>query len=310
MERFQRKMKKSNSLLVLNNNENFLEKINFNDNNKKEFCEYVYSRLKHKIFLEKILHIIKITQIEFLSQISAHKKNNKFSYKIIKNILQELKNELDSTFKDNIQNKTNIESTTNKNKSDLIKNIFGKVKKDNNLKIKNNKNQIINYKYCVELPNLKLLNFKIENQLTYMDIKIKLLSPNLFNNKNTSKYVYLFLDSKNDTTQAYNFLHDNLIYIREAFKLIVKNKELQNNRLLQMNAAVNILKEECHLIKKNFQNEYINTSQIINEESKEYITKTGVCTNEIYNNNNKINEYESDNIYKNKLVRVNGNNND
>jgi len=303
-------MKKSNSLLVLNNNENFLEKINFNDNNKKEFCEYVYSRLKHKIFLEKILHIIKITQIEFLSQISAHKKNNKFSYKIIKNILQELKNELDSTFKDNIQNKTNIESTTNKNKSDLIKNIFGKVKKDNNLKIKNSKNQIINYKYCVELPNLKLLNFKIENQLTYMDIKIKLLSHNLFNNKNTSKYVYLFLDGKNDTTQAYNFLHDNLIYIREAFKLIVKNKELQNNRLLQMNAAVNILKEECHLIKKNFQNEYINTSQIINEESKEYITKTGVCTNEISNNNNKINEYESDNIYKNKLVRVNENNND
>ena len=303
-------MKKSNSLLVLNNNENFLEKINFNDNNKKEFCEYVYSRLKHKIFLEKILHIIKITQIEFLSQISAHKKNNKFSYKIIKNILQELKNELDSTFKDNIQNKTNIESTTNKNKSDLIKNIFGKVKKDNNLKIKNNKNQIINYKYSVELPNLKLLNFKIENQLTYMDIKIKLLSPNLFNNKDTFKYVYLFLDGKNDTTQAYNFLHDNLIYIREAFKLIVKNKELQNNRLLQMNAAVNILKEECHLIKKNFQNEYINTSQIINEESKEYITKTGVCTNEISNNNNKINEYESDNIYKNKLVRVNENNND
>ena len=303
-------MKKSNSLLVLNNSENFLEKINFNDNNKKEFCEYVYSRLKHKIFLEKILHIIKITQIEFLSQISAHKKNNKFSYKIIKNILQELKNELDSTFKDNIQNKTNIESTTNKNKSDLIKNIFGKVKKDNNLKIKNSKNQIINYKYCVELPNLKLLNFKIENQLTYMDIKIKLLSHNLFNNKNTSKYVYLFLDGKNDTTQAYNFLHDNLIYIREAFKLIVKNKELQNNRLLQMNAAVNILKEECHLIKKNFQNEYINTSQIINEESKEYITKTGVCTNEISNNNNKINEYESDNIYKNKLVRVNGNNDD
>ena len=303
-------MKKSNSLLVLNNNENFLEKINFNDNNKKEFCEYVYSRLKHKIFLEKILHIIKITQIEFLSQISAHKKNNKFSYKIIKNILQELKNELDSTFKDNIQNKTNIESTTNKNKSDLIKNIFGKVKKDNNLKIKNNKNQIINYKYSVELPNLKLLNFKIENQLTYMDIKIKLLSPNLFNNKDTFKYVYLFLDGKNDTTQAYNFLHDNLIYIREAFKLIVKNKELQNSRLLQMNTAVNILKEECHLIKKNFQNEYINTSQIINEESKEYITKTGVCTNEIYNNNNKINEYESDNIYKNKLVRVNGNNND
>ena len=303
-------MKKSNSLLVLNNSENFLEKINFNGDNKKEFCEYVYSRLKHKIFLEKILHIIKITQIEFLSQISAHKKNNKFSYKIIKNILQELKNELDSTFKDNIQNKTNIESTTNKNKSDLIKNIFGKVKKDNNLKIKNNKNQIINYKYCVELPNLKLLNFKIENQLTYMDIKIKLLSPNLFNNKDTFKYVYLFLDGKNDTTQAYNFLHDNLIYIREAFKLIVKNKELQNNRLLQMNAAVNILKEECHLIKKNFQNEYINTSQIINEESKEYITKTGVCTNEIYNNNNKINEYESDNIYKNKLVRVNENNND
>ena len=307
-------MKRSHSVLVLNNNnKNILEIINDNENNKKEFCDFTYSKLKHKIFLEKILHIIKITQIEFLSQISTSKRK-KFYYKIIKNLLLNLKNELETTFNDNVENMKQMENRKNKNKLLLVNNIFGKFHKSNNL-INQNTTSNINRIYNAELPHLKLLNFKIENQLRSMKIKIKLISPSLFSIKNTSKFIYLFLDGKNDTSNAYNYLHDNLISIRDRFKLIVKQKEFQNAKILQMNAAVNLMKEECRLKFKKNHNEYINTSQVINEESKEYNTKTGAYTiekiNFNHNHKQKLKEYEDfedKDIYKNKLVNIKGKN--
>ena len=119
-------MRKNNSVIELNKSGNIFSTINNIGDYQKDLCEYTYSRLKHKIFLEKLLHIIKITQTEFLAQISTCKNNNILSKKIIKNVLEGLKKELHITFKDNIQNKNNMENKINENKSILIKNIFGK----------------------------------------------------------------------------------------------------------------------------------------------------------------------------------------
>ena len=304
-------MRKSNSVIDLNKTDNIFLKINNIDDYQKDFCEYTYSRLKHKIFLEKLLHIIKITQSEFLVQISTCKNNNIRSKKIIKNVLEGLKKELDITFKDNIQNKKNMEKKIKENKLILIKHIFGKGKYITNeyKKLENNKN-VNNNKLNSELPHLKLLNFKIENQLRYMDIKIKLLSSNIIIFKTSPKFIYLFLDGKNDTSNAYNLLHENLISIRDKFILIVKNKEIQNIKVEKLQKAINILKDEYNFKKSKFHNEYVNTSEIINEESKEYITKTDFCTIENYSDNDKIykSKYIEDNsIYKNKLVYANNN---
>ena len=170
----------------------------------------------------------------------------------------------------------------------------------------------INRIYNIELPHLKLQNFKIENQLYSMEIKIKLISPSIFTLKSTPKFIYLFLDDKNDTSNAYNYLHDNLLFIRERFKLIVKQKEIQNYKMVQMNAAVNFMKEECRLKNKKNHNEYIDTSQVINEETNEYNTKTGACTIENLNYNNKklksFENFEDENIYKSKLLNIKGKN--
>jgi len=302
-------MRKSNSVKELNKSENILSKINNIGDYQKDFCEYTYSRLKHKIFLEKLLHIIKITQSEFLVQISTCKNNNIFSKKIIKNVLEGLKKDLDITFKDNIQNKNNMEDKINENKSILINNIFGKGKNINNKYKKiENKKDVNNNKLVSELPHLKLLNFKIENQLRYLDIKIKLLSSNIIIFKTSPKFIYLFLDGKNDTSNAYNLLHENLISIRDKFKLIVKYKEIQNIKVERLQREIILLKDEYPLKKSKFHNEYINTSEIINEESKEYNTKTDFCTIENYNDNNYKSKYVDENsIYKSKLIYANNN---
>ena len=70
------------------------------------------------------------------------------------------------------------------------------------------------------------------------------------------------------------------------------------------------MKDECLFKKSKFHNEYVNTSEIINEESKEYITKTDFCIIENYSDNDKIykSKYIEDNsCYKNKLVYANNN---
>ena len=295
-------MKKSFSAKQLNKSQNIFKKINIEDDYKNDFCEFTYSRLKHKIFLQKLLHIIQLTQADFLVQISSFKNNNKFSYKIIKDILKGFKKELDTAFKNNLQIMNIMEFKAKKNKSTLITNIFGQEKLIN-LPKKENKN---NQKYINELPHLKTLNFKTENQLKYVDIKIKILSPNKFNLKNSSKYIYLFFDSKNDTSPAYNSLHDELISIRKKFTLIVKYKEMQNINLTKLGNLVNAFKNNNPF--KFNHNEYVNTSKIIEEDSDEYITRTGVCTIENFDDDNKkynIKNLENNGLYKYRFINVN-----
>lgn len=295
-------MKKSFSAKQLNKSQNIFKKINIEDDYKNDFCEFTYSRLKHKIFLQKLLHIIQLTQADFLVQISSFKNNNKFSYKIIKDILKGFKKELGTAFKNNLQIMNIMEFKAKKNKSTLITNIFGQEKLIN-LPKKENKN---NQKYINELPHLKTLNFKTENQLKYVDIKLKILSPNKFNLKNSPKYIYLFFDSKNDTSPAYNSLHDELISIRKKFTLIVKYKEMQNINLTKLGNLVNAFKNNTPFKFKH--NEYVNTSKIIEEDSDEYITRTGVCTIENFDDDNKkynIKNLENNGLYKYRFINVN-----
>ena len=129
------------------------------------------------------------------------------------------------------------------------------------------------------------------------------------NKKNSFTFLYPFLNNKNENLLVYNIFHNNLLFIRDIFKMIVKRKQFQNNIILQLKTAISQWKEETQLKNKKYHNEYIITSQIINEETKEYFSKTNYFTN---NNNNytekeKFNEEDIGNnvIYKDKLVYIN-----
>ena len=240
------------------------------------------------------------------------KKNNNISLKIVKNVLKGLKNELEITFNNNIQNQINMEKKTKTIKSFLKKNIFEKGQLNNHrLKKAENKREVnikFNQKFIGELPHLKILNFQAENLIIYMDIKIKLLSDNVLNLKKLQKLKYFFWDGKNDLSNAYNLLHEKLISIRNKFKLIVKYQEKQNIDILKLRREIISLKKKYFLQLNNFKKEYINSNEIINEESKEYNTKTDVYTIENSNDNKDDCKNLNENfIYKNKLKSINNN---
>ena len=318
-------MKKSFSALKLNLNDNYINKIKIFPEKQKEInYGNKFSLIKHKVFLNKILELIKISQIDFLSQKSFNSKNIKNhnsnnSNKAIKDILLNLKNELIITLKGNTDNKAKMQNMMNNHKTFLVKSIFDFERENvNNIKIKEEKKKKYkkfsedeNYKYNIELPHLKLLNFKVENQLKYMSVLIKLKMENIKDFKNESSKIddfdfHIFCDNQNDNLVSSNYLHNNLINIRDKFKLIVKNKENQNRNLIILNERVNALKEELELLGKKSSNDYVNTSDIINEESREYYTRTNICTIENHKNSNKELDINNDFMKKN-LIRINGN---
>ena len=319
-------MRKNISALKLDLSDDLLSKINSEKINEINDSNTIHSLLKHKIFLKKILHLIKISQIDYLSQISFNSKkiknyNNNIN-KIIKDMLINLKNELISTLRDNTESKAKMQNIMNNNKTYLVNSMFDFERENiNNLrpatdrKIKKNKkidnNDDDYFKYNIELPHLKLLNFKIENQLQYMNIIIKIKTQNYKNEgSNFDDEYYVFCTNQNDISDASNYLHDNLIDIRNEFKSIVKKKEMQNRQLILLKSQVDSMREDVELSGKKCSNDYVNTSDIINEESREYNTKTNICTMENYENANKALEYNDNNYIKKNLIRVNKINSD
>ena len=299
-------MKDNKSALVMSKPDNILDIINQKNGARKCSFDDIYPKLTHKSFLQKILNVIKNIQIELLSQVSSREKNHQFSNKTIINLLKDLKIELSATLKENIQNESEIEHDTKIIKKDLAKKIFGQNEKNNKVKKHENKNPSNYQKLNSELSELKILNFKIENEIEYIDTKISIISSTKIINKNPSKNNYLFLEGRSIDSQPENILHNDLLKAREKFKFIVKKKDFQNKVILQLTTAVNLWKDELKLQNKK-NNQYIITNQIIDEETKEYPTKTTQIENEECYNNKKIfaNVIENDILYKRKLICVN-----
>ena len=280
-------MKDNKSALVISKPDNILDIINQKNEARKCSFDDIYPKLTHKSFLQKILNVIKNIQIELLSQVSTRKKNNQFSNKTIINLLKDLKIELSATLKENIQNESEIEHDTKIIKKDLAKKIFGQNEKNNKLKKHENKKPSNYQKLNLELSELKILNFKIENEIEYIDTKISIISSTKIINKNPSKNNYLFLEGRSIDSQPENILHNDLLKAREKFKFIVKKKDFQNKVILQLTTAVNLWKDELKLQNKK-NNQYIITNQIIDEETKEYPTKTTQIENEECYNKKKF----------------------
>ena len=245
-------MRKCNSTLNIDFNNDFQVK----EQNKKAIYDNSISLLKHKVFLEKLLHLIKISQIDYLSQISSYSNksnvntnndtdtdtntntNNdspKNNIKIIKNILANLQKDLITTLKDNTNSKAKMQNETTNVKSSLIKSIFEASGHPENSNLDTNslketpktisRKNVSNYnesyyRYNIELPHLKMLNFKIVNQVNYINSLIKVKMQSI-------KRLYIFCDSQNDISDASNHLHQNLINARNDFKLMVKKKKLK-----------------------------------------------------------------------------------
>ena len=310
------KLIKSKSLNNLNltqilKRNDFLIKESYNN---RYYKKKSLSLIKNKLLLEKLQYLIKITQIEFLSNLpndQVQKNLNDNKSKTIKNILNNLKNDLFSLLKSNIEKKNKIQNDINNKKCLLNSIIFGgnKPKIDNQKEKNKNKNKV-----SKELTNWILLNFKIENQIDYIDIMILLKLQNIKDLKSNKAdldddYVEIFCDDKKDKKDVFDLLHEDLIDIRNIFKSIVKKKYKQNQNIERLDSEINYIKDNYKYDQDDINNIYINTSDVIRETSKEEYTQTNQFTiNNINNNIEKRNSKDLEkyrNIIFNSINKIN-----
>ena len=247
----------------------------------------------HKSSLEKILRLIK----ESISKIISNKnnKNNKSSEEI-KEMIIELNQILSYKLEEKKINKEFFENLISEKKSAITNKIFANKNKSG--KNKNSKIAKI-YNLKTEIDLLKILNFKAENDIIFINNTMI---------RKTNEYNYLKLYVPNSTLeekeiectqQKYypivtKILDKKLKDNHENFKRITSAKQKQNKLIENINNNLVDLKNAIQRRKYCF---YPNI-EIIEEESKEY-TKTmlNITVNNINNVNNIISAYNKINKY-------------
>ena len=221
--------------------------------------EFIHS---HKTSLEILLYIIKSAQISFLSNSNIKK---------IKNLLIELKKNLDEISIQQNLKLSYFEQEITKKKTTLKKYMF----EDNQDELEFGDKRKINYqKLKSEIDLLKLQNFSIEQKIEEIQNKIK---------KMNKDYNYMKL------CIPYNYFDEKEIFCvkQKYFPLIIKllNKQINDNRKTfdKTIFAKQEQNEEMELI-----NNYISNIKIFLSKEKGEDLK-----NEIYNEDYKSNNFNN-----------------
>ena len=207
------------------------QKSNSDKNNY--YIEEKNSIISTKHSLELILNIIKKSQTKILSM---KLDNKKYETKLILiNLIKDLSNNLKS--KENIRKE--YEKMVKNKKDNLNREMFGKFYIfDNNKKIyKRNINEKDDkfHNLNVELKNLKLLNFKIENQISSIndEFGLKLFTSCYLKNVGFMKEINREkkCELKEDIIKVDNILQKNKIDYRKKLSEMIIEKNLQDEEI-------------------------------------------------------------------------------
>ena len=291
-----------------------------------------------KTFLEIILSFIKNVQVDYLNNntLNENKDNSDNSIQSnnaskMKKVLKELKENLLEIKKEKDKNIELLIKQTEQKKDILRKTIFNTVytkRSISNYNYINLKHETLitenneNY-YNKETPELKLLNFKIENEIIKVDNltqRVQLLiqyykTPHKIEDHMTE----IINESKKNEETINEILHDKVVEQRENFMDEVNQKSIQDLKISSLHSQIIRYRNELNDVHKSLK--YVNTQEVITEENKSYLetikedekndnltfrtsfsgTKTG-ATNNIINNNINNNNKSSKNI---KYIDIN-----
>ena len=235
-----------------------------------------------KSFLEILLGLIKRAQVEYLSNDKSNNsnKNNK-NISLIKNILVDLIQSLKEIKVEKDKKIDLFQKQKEQREKDLKKLIFNPVLSKRSV---SNTNYInTNYEtlitennetdYNKETPQLKLLNFKVENEIIKVENLAKRQSfiiqyyktPHLIHEHRTE----IICDDKKNTESMNLLLHQKLISQREKFIETVNMKSLQDMRISSIQSQTIGYKNALKDISKSYK--YVNTQEVITEENKSYM---------------------------------------
>jgi hypothetical protein len=236
-----------------------------------------------KSFLEIILGLIKKSQVEYLSNDNSNNINNNTKNKIslIKNILLDLIQNLKEIKVEKDKKIDLFQKQKDQREKDLKKLVFSTVLSKRSV---SNTNYInTNYEtlitennetdYNKETPQLKLLNFKVENEIIKVENLAKRMSfiiqyyktPHLIHEHRTE----IICDDKKSTESMNILLHQKLISQREKFIETVNMKSLQDMRISSIQSQTIGYKNALKDISKSYK--YVSTQEIITEENKSYM---------------------------------------
>ena len=277
-----------------------------------------------KSFLEIILGLIKNAQIDYLSSIKSNENNKSKNISQIKVILNELNQSLIEIKKEKEKNINLFQKQKQQRESDLKKLIFSTVLTKRSVSNSNYVN--INYETLItennendfnkETPQLKLLNFKVENEI----IKVENLSrrklfliqyyktPHLIHEHRTE----IICEDKKNNESMEQLLHQRLIQQREKFIETANMKYLQEMRINSIKSQIMGYINATREIQKSYR--YVNTQEVITEENKSYLETVNEDENnennfknskDDINNESAINKSNINNLKNLKLIDMN-----
>ena len=286
-----------------------------------------------KSFLEIILGLIKGAQVDYLTNNFNNKSNKNENKKKsnyfndtskIKKVLNDLKDSLIEIKKEKEKKIDLFKKIKQQKKSDLKKLIFNTVYSkrsvSNSNYINSNFETLITENneiyYNNETPELKLLNFKVQNEIIKVENLAKrkqcliqyYKTPHNINEHRTE----IICEDKKNNESMNQLLHQRLIQQREKFIEIVNMKSLQDMRINNMQSQSIGYKNALKDIQKSYR--YVNTQEVITEENRSYIeTVNEDEKNEenlkkeisICNNNINIESKDINDLKKLKLIDVN-----
>jgi len=255
---------KNNKSVIISNSPAI--KINkYLPSKKEEFLDY------HKSSLEILLDEIKNCQIKVI-------KNSK--NKCIRTVLNELKEKLD--FSLNEKNTTKI----------FLEKKISQIKKP--LQIKNNKENIYINKKNINLYNLKseiqllkILNFKVENDIKQINNNIIINNEENDNLNLCMKYPFIEEKIIICRQQKYfpmisKLLHNTMTYLIKKLKFAAYLKQYQNDEIEEINQNITRLKNVISIINNS---NIDNSNKIFQEKSKDLTNSISLYT---LNNINSI----------------------
>ena len=303
------------NLNIINKIEN--NSVNANINIFQTKSELLFGQ---KSFLEIILGLIKKAQVDYLTYNKSiinknnQKKTNGFSNNSeIKSILNELKDSLIEIKQEKDKKIDLFQKLKEEKERSLKKMIFNTVYSKRSVSnfnyINSNFETLITENneiyYNNETPELKLLNFKVENEIKKVENLSKrnqfiiryYKTPHNIHEHRTE----IICDDKKNNQSMNNLLHQKLIQQREKFIEVVNMKNIQDIKLSNMQSQAIGYRNAMKEIQK--PHKYVNTQEIITEENKSYLE----TVNEDEKNEEDFKNSEINKDNKNNSINIESN---
>lgn len=222
--------------------------------------------------LKQILSNIKTIQVSFLCDTNSEKNGKKK----IKNLLEDMKEFLTIILKQKNKKYNILIDSYNLKVEEMQMKIFSPKNNRNLLKLNTSNNQSfsreINEKYFNdELTQLKIMNFKLENDIQQIEYILQMKSDLQFLLKNNEKhhtpenFKEIICRSQKEYPLVSRILHKKAVETRKFFTYVVSMKTFQNLEIDDLQNNINKLK---NIILR--EGKYVDSQDVIEEESHDY----------------------------------------